>query len=94
MAHKRDYKPEDIAFPEQHIVSSELVSEMEKSYIELMEEAQNIIACGAGGSTKLIDHSTGKITRHFNYKFPYEYISRYEKMTAYKPQLEEFLSQL
>ena len=34
MAHKRDYKPEDIAFPEQHIVSSELVSEMEKSYIE------------------------------------------------------------
>ena len=54
----------------------------------------NIIACGAGGSTKLIDHSTGKITRHFNYKFPYEYISRYEKMPAYKPQLEEFLSQL
>ena len=34
MAHKRDYKPEDIAFPEQHIVSSELVSEMEKSSIE------------------------------------------------------------
>ncbi len=34
MAHKRDYKPEDIAFPEQHIVSSELVSEIEKSYIE------------------------------------------------------------
>ena len=34
MAHKRDYKPGDIAFPEQHIVSSELVSEMEKSYIE------------------------------------------------------------
>ena len=34
MAHKRDYKPKDIAFPEQHIVSSELVSEMEKSYIE------------------------------------------------------------
>ena len=34
MAHKRDYKPEDIAFPKQHIVSSELVSEMEKSYIE------------------------------------------------------------
>ena len=36
MAHKRDYKPEDIAFPEQHIVSSELVSEMEKSYICLL----------------------------------------------------------
>ena len=34
MAHKRDYKPEEIAFPDQHIVQSELVSEMEKSYID------------------------------------------------------------
>jgi len=34
MAHKRDYKPEDIAFPEQHITESELVSEMQKSYID------------------------------------------------------------
>jgi len=62
--------------------------------IYIMEEAQSIIACGAGGSTKLIDRSTGKITRHFNYKYPYEYISRYEKMTAYKPMLEEFFSAL
>ena len=30
----KDYKPEDIAFPEQHIVHSELVSEMKNSYIE------------------------------------------------------------
>ncbi len=62
--------------------------------IYIMEEAQNIIACGAGGSTKLVDSATGKITRYFNYKFPYEYISRYEKMTAYKPLLEDFLNQL
>lgn len=34
MAHKRDYKPEDIAFPEQIITESELVSEMQKSYID------------------------------------------------------------
>lgn len=34
MAHNRDYKPEDIAFPNQIIKESELVSEMEKSYIE------------------------------------------------------------
>ena len=34
MAHKRDYKPEDIAFPDQKITTSELVSEMEKSYID------------------------------------------------------------
>ncbi len=34
MAHKKDYKPEDIMFPEQAIVTSELVHEMKKSYME------------------------------------------------------------
>ena len=34
MAHKRDYKPEDIRFPDQVITESNLVDEMEKSYIE------------------------------------------------------------
>ena len=32
--HNRDYKPEDIRFPDQTITSSNLVEEMEKSYIE------------------------------------------------------------
>ena len=34
MAHKKDYKPEDILFPEQAIVESELVQEMKSSYID------------------------------------------------------------
>ena len=34
MAHNRSYKPEDIAFPNQVITQSNLVDEMEKSYIE------------------------------------------------------------
>ena len=34
MAHNRSYKPEDILFPDQHITESNLVDEMEKSYIE------------------------------------------------------------
>jgi len=34
MAHNRSYKPEDIRFPDQQIVESNLVDEMEKSYIE------------------------------------------------------------
>ena len=34
MAHKKDYKPEDILFPEQVIVESELVQEMKSSYID------------------------------------------------------------
>ena len=32
--HNRDYKPEDIRFPDQSITNSNLVDEMEKSYIE------------------------------------------------------------
>ena len=32
--HNRDYKPEDILFPDQHITCSDMVDEMEKSYIE------------------------------------------------------------
>ena len=34
MAHKRDYKPEDILFPNQVITESELVGEMQTSYID------------------------------------------------------------
>ena len=34
MAHNSNYKPEDIAFPNQVITQSNLVDEMEKSYIE------------------------------------------------------------
>ena len=34
MAHNRSYKPEDIAFPDQVITESNLVNEMEKSYLE------------------------------------------------------------
>ena len=34
MAHKKDYKPENIMFPEQRIVQSELVHEMKSSYID------------------------------------------------------------
>lgn len=34
MGHNRDYKPEDIAFPNQVITESELVNEMQDSYIE------------------------------------------------------------
>ena len=34
MAHNRSYKPEDILFPDQVITESNLVDEMEKSYIE------------------------------------------------------------
>lgn len=58
--------------------------------IYIMEEAQTILAVGAAGSTKLVNPDTNKIERLFNYKFPYEYISRYEKMLEKKQQIYDF----
>ena len=58
--------------------------------IYIMEEAQTILAVGAAGSTKLVNTETGKIERLFNYKFPYEYISRYEKMIEKKEDIFKF----
>ena len=62
--------------------------------IYIMEEAQTILAVGAGGSTKLVNTETGKIQRLFNYKFPYEYISRYDKMVAKKEGIAEFFKNI
>ncbi len=58
--------------------------------IYIMEEAQTILAVGAAGSTKLVNPHTGKIERLFNYKFPYEYISRHEKMLEKKQKIYDF----
>lgn len=58
--------------------------------IYIMDETQTILAAGAGGSTKLVDNSTGRIERLFNYKYPYEYISRYDKMIEKKKFIKEF----
>ena len=62
--------------------------------IYIMEEAQTILAVGAGGSTKLVNTGTGKIERLFNYKFPYEYISRYDKMISKKDRIAEFFKNI
>ncbi len=62
--------------------------------IYIMEETQTILAAGAGGSTKLVDNSTGRIERLFNYKYPYEYISRYDKMSERKNSIKEFFNNI
>lgn len=48
--------------------------------IYIMEEIQTIIAVGAGASTKLVNRKDGRITRCFNYKYPYEYNSRFDSL--------------
>ena len=57
--------------------------------IYIMEEAQTILAAGASGSTKLVNRATGKIDRLINYKYPYEYISRFGQMIEKKNKLFE-----
>lgn len=47
--------------------------------IFIMEEVQSILACGCSGSTKIVNRA-GEINRTFNYKFPYEYINRFDEL--------------
>ena len=61
--------------------------------IYIMEEAQTIIACGASASTKLFNPNTGKIERIFNYKYPYEYISRFDTMCGKKTEIKRFFQE-
>ncbi len=49
-----------------------------------MEEKQNILAVGAGASTKTIDFSQNRIERIFNVKSVEEYISRIDEMIERK----------
>ncbi len=55
-----------------------------------MDETHTILACGAGGVTKLISPVTGSIERSFNFKYPYEYISGFNELLARKERIESF----
>ena len=56
----------------------------------IMDEVHTIIACGAGGVTKLVNPNTGYITRTYNYKYPAEYISGFDEILARKRRIDEF----
>lgn len=56
----------------------------------IMEECQTILACGAGAVTKLKAPGSGRLERVFNFKYPYEYISRYAEMLNRKGRVKEF----
>ncbi len=58
--------------------------------IFIMEESQTILAAGAAASTKLCDIKSGKIERIYNYKFPYEYINRFETLMKKKEDIDAF----
>lgn len=61
--------------------------------ILIMDETQTILAAGCAASTKIVTPD-GDIHRIMNYKFPYEYIGRFERMMEKKQELTEMLSAL
>ena len=50
----------------------------------IMDETHSIFGCGAGAVTKLRQPDGEYLERVFNYKFPYEYISRFDDMLERK----------
>ena len=56
----------------------------------IMDETHSILATGAGGVTKMKDPNGTKIERIFNFKFPYEYIDRFDLMNERKEQVRDF----
>lgn len=57
--------------------------------INIMEEAQTIIALGGGGASKLVMGE--RIERVFNFKDPYEYIRRFDEILMKKDETERIL---
>ena len=60
--------------------------------IYIMEEVHTILSAGAGGSTKLVlpGARRGKIQRIFNFKYPTEYIDRFDDVLERKKGVEQF----
>ncbi|WP_312643692.1 coproporphyrinogen dehydrogenase HemZ [Hydrogenoanaerobacterium sp.] len=58
--------------------------------VYIMDETHSIVALGAGGVSKLKEPGGELINRVFNYKYPYEYISRFDEILARKNKIAEF----
>lgn len=58
--------------------------------VYIMDETHTILACGAGGVSKLKKPNSDYLERIFNYKFPYEYNTGLEEMLARKDAVLRF----
>ncbi len=61
--------------------------------VYIMDETHTILACGASAVTKLRQPDGDYIERIFNFKYPYEYISRFDEMVARKQGISRFYSE-
>ncbi len=58
--------------------------------VYIMDETHTILACGASGTTKLKEPNGNYIERIFNYKYPYEYITRFDELIDRKARVNTF----
>lgn len=58
--------------------------------IFVMDETHTIFGCGAGAVTKLKDPYSNYLKRIFNFKYPYEYIDRYDEQLERKNDIYSF----
>lgn len=47
--------------------------------IYMMEELHSVVACGGGAVTKLTSFGGERVERIYNFKYPYEYINRFDE---------------
>lgn len=60
--------------------------------VYVMDETHTILACGSGGVTKLrrAGAQTDYLERIFNFKYPYEYINRFDELIKKKEAISKF----
>ncbi len=58
--------------------------------VYIMDETHTILACGASAVTKLREPNGPFIERIFNYKYPYEYIERFDTILERKSGVKAF----
>ena len=52
--------------------------------IYMMEELHSVVACGGGAVTKITSFGGEKVERIYNFKYPYEYINRFDEQLERK----------
>ena len=62
--------------------------------IYMMEEVHTVLAAGGGAVTKLKSPFENRIERIFNFKYPYEYINRFDEQSERKKRINEFYEEI
>ena len=58
--------------------------------VYIMDETHTILACGASAVSKLKEPQGDNIERIFNFKYPYEYINRFDEIISRKAGIKAY----